>query len=294
MNERHFNIQCLYKEILERDADLEGLLYYYNSDYKISEIRYKLINSIEYQFLQENKKDAKIKYLLLSNKTPILMPMYNRPNYLIQTIDALRKCEGISNFFIITFEEPDELCSEIMDSVDFVDIIRNKNNEKFGINKNFEHLFKIALKFEKFIVLEDDIVPEIDFLNYFNWAFDNTKSDDNIKTICAYSRSSDKDIYGTCIDNRFCPWGWGAWTNKVKELIDFNLSEYHDGYDVYIDEEFRKNGYNCLYPQISRVQNIGEVGTYVPSPEWHKENQRTTLTSAQFSECPIVQFTHYN
>jgi len=39
MNERHFNIQSLYKDILEREADLEGLYNYHDSNYDISEIK---------------------------------------------------------------------------------------------------------------------------------------------------------------------------------------------------------------------------------------------------------------
>jgi len=283
-NERYLEIKKLLKYLLDRDIDDNEIYIYYSSNKTIEQIRKDILQSIQY----EKNKKIRIEYLKNSNKIPILMPMYNRPDYLKITLNALKKCQNIEKFFIITFEEPNEDCSKIVDNIDFVEVIRFKNINKLGIKENFASLLKIALKFEKFIVLEDDIVPNRDFLNYFLWAFNEYNNNENVKTISAYSRTNGNpnDVE---LKNEFCPWGWGSWSRKLNGFIDFSFKDTY-GWDESINKYIIYNKLFSVKPIISRVQNIGECGTYVVSPEWHNINHHTKYTIDELNIEPISNF----
>jgi len=116
------------------------------------------------------------------NKIPIVMPTYNRSQYLVQVLEGLSKCENLDKFFIVTSEEPD--CPEVsalFDKVDFIKIVRWKNEEKLGCNKNVIQAINFGFDCsDVVVVLEDDIVPGRDFLNYFLWGFENIKPENDI------------------------------------------------------------------------------------------------------------------
>jgi len=40
-------------------------------------------------------------------KIPIIIPIYNRPEYLKTVLEALVECEGLDKYYVETFEEPD-------------------------------------------------------------------------------------------------------------------------------------------------------------------------------------------
>ena len=202
----------------------------------------------------------------------------------------MQSYNNINSFFVITFEEPNAECSQIVDKIDFIDVIRNKNEERLGCNRNFAKLFETALNLEKFILLEDDIVPQKDFLNYFLWAFKELENDENVKIIGAYSRANGEPNKVE-LSKEFCPWGWGGWGKKLKNTIDFTFQGATSSWDCYLNEYMINNNLYSVKPILSRVQNIGEVGTFVLSAEWQKENQRTKYTINDLNIEPITKFT---
>ena len=153
------------------------------------------------------------------DKIPIVMPTYNRPQYLSQVLEGLSKCENLDKFFIVTSEEPG--CPEVFElfnKVDFIEIKRHINSVRLGCNDNVIQAINLGfLCSEYVVVLEDDIVPGRDFLNYFLWGFENIKPENGIVTLSAYHRleQSDEKIDIVEIRNCFC----FSSTSKKSEFI---------------------------------------------------------------------------
>lgn len=215
-------------------------------------------------------------------KIPIIMPTYNRPQYLVQVLEGLSKCESLDKFYIITSEEPGQpLVSKLFNKVNFIEIRRYVNKAKLGCNANISSAITRELKNnERVVVLEDDIIPGRDFLNYFLWGFENLNPKE-MAVIAAYnSGREDSPIEQLSIVHKykwFHPWGWGTWKKTWDDFYKLNKENLNRTESW--DSQFQKyllshDSYYELQPEISRSQNIGEIGTYVPSPEWQRENQR--------------------
>lgn len=273
-DDRWIDIEKLYLKNLDREADLSGIYYYHKSHHNIEEINNILKSSEEHENIKKKL-----------NKIPIIMPTYNRPDYLINCLSHLSNCKELDKFFIITSEEPNEEVSKIWDSVDFIKVVRNKNLNKLGCNANIDKSINYGLDYDKFVFLEDDLLPSIDFLQYFLWAFQECEKKENLYLIQAYNNSENIEKYQFATShNRFKPWGWGCLSKKYKYIkklgfiIEYNrdVNQYSNlpmAWDSQLDEFIENNNILVMKPFVSRIQNIGEFGTWVNSPDWHKENQ---------------------
>lgn len=219
------------------------------------------------------------------NKIPIIIPTYNRQDLLKECIYYLSKCNSLNNFFVITSEEPNEECSKIIDKIYFIEVVRNKNINKLGCNANLDKCINYGLQYEKFIILEDDVLPSIDFLEYFLWAFNESKNMNEIFFINAYHKDGNlHDYEKVCRTNNFMAWGWGCYSSKYVELksmgfkIEYDKNYNHttnlpDAWDGQLNEFILNcNNVKILKPLLSRVQNVGSIGTWTTDPDWHKNN----------------------
>ena|ERR1035437_426230 len=214
-------------------------------------------------------------------KIPIIMPTYNRPQYLKQVLSGLYQCENIEQFEIYTSEEPNQPeVSSLFDQVDFIKVNRWINKEKLGCNINISSAIDRVFKqgYESLIVLEDDIVPGKDFLNFFLWGFNNKEIWSSVSVLAAYNKTNEVNNNLNIVKKRnwFTPWGWGTkdyvWNAFYKEHKE-ELQNSGVSWDSQFNNYILKNKICELYPVVGRSQNIGEVGTYVPSPEWQRIHQ---------------------
>ena len=152
---------------------------------------------------------------------------------------------------------------------------------------------EVIEKYEKIIVVEDDLIVSLDFLEYMNRALEFYKDNTKVGAISAYTYPLktlsvyNKDIYfmrkGEC-------WGWGTWKNCWNNAVWANLdykvyyrnwkerSEFESleaGFDSmmyyqmkgkidswavrWVYNLFKENLYT-VYPKISRVNNNGFDG----------------------------------
>jgi len=234
----------------------------------------------------------------MKNKIPILMPTYNRPHYLKTVLESLKKCDSLEYFKIITSEEPSQPeVSLLFDNVDFIEIERYKNEQRLGCNKNISSaISRIFEKHEELVVLEDDIVPGRDFLNYFLWGFNNKELWETVSILTAYNRANslDENIQTTKTRSWFSCWGWGTKKSVWDVFYKSQKRELEENTGVAWDTQFNsyvlKENLLELYPLIGRSQNIGEVGTYVPSPEWQRENQFCKYWIDNINCDPVKEF----
>lgn len=230
----------------------------------------------------------------------VVMPVYNRPQYLSCVLEALAMCENISECTVITSEEPyDCTIGDLFRVFSATKVVRNLNTSRLGCNKNIYTAIERGFEYnDQVIILEDDIVPTRDFINYFIWAFKNYKDKENVLGVSAYRMRKEK-IPGKFLDkvvekDAFTAWGWGLWKdswNKIKkEEVEIFFGDPHISWDYLLFNKFIKElKYNFILPIIGRTQNIGEIGTFVPNPQWQRENQYTPYNADSYDKT-IINF----
>lgn len=195
--------------------------------------------------------------------------------------DAPKKKEDIEKV-----EEVRKILKELEKYNNITIVYQSKN--KGLANSVIDGVTKLLEKYEKIIVLEDDLVVSKDFIEYMNEALELYKENMNIWSISGYSprikipSKYDLDIF---LGKRGSSWGWGTWKNRwnkvdwqvkdfynltKKEIKSFNLA----GNDMYkmlelqilrkIDSwairwcfsQYKENMYT-VFPRESKIKNIG-------------------------------------
>lgn len=155
---------------------------------------------------------------------PIVLFVYNRPEHLRQTIEALKQNDlaSESELFIYSDGPKNEAdASKIYEVREYIKkiegfkdlvIIEKENNA--GLAKSvIAGVDAVLERFEKIIVLEDDLAVSPFFLDYMNAALNIYENIDQVMQISGFMfpvkfRNVSKDCF-------FLPftttWGWGTW-----------------------------------------------------------------------------------
>lgn len=230
---------------------------------------------------------------------PVVVFCYKRLDTLRKTIDALKQNPEAGQSHLIIFsdgpkKEADHLSvAMVRDYINHLDGFRmittyfSENNK--GLAKSI--IEGVALVFEKYdrvIVLEDDLITSNNFLSYMNQSLDHYEFNQRIFSISGYTsiiKSGDPSkVYFT---RRASSWGWATWRNRWSS-IDWEVKDYFDfcidlkarkafnsmGSDLsgmldkqmsgkinswairWCYHQFKKDLYT-VFPQVSRVRNIG-------------------------------------
>jgi hypothetical protein len=233
---------------------------------------------------------------------PICLFTYNRLEETKHTVEALKNnyLAKESDLFIFSdgpkhkngiskIEDVREYIKRI-DGFKSVTIIESKENKGLA-NSIIGGVTHIINKYEKVIVLEDDLITSPNFLDFMNQALDFYNNIENIQSINGFSLKINTspingDIY---FQLRPFPWGWATWKkywdvsifniDKIKKIIEDNfkiLKIYNDvcGNDMetmlkasisgknnswyvrWVFDHFINKRYS-VFPIYSKVQNIG-------------------------------------
>jgi hypothetical protein len=240
----------------------------------------------------------------LKNLSPIIIVCYNRSEHFKKTINSLANNEdAINSTVYICLDGPrnDHDISEINKIISYAEIkkiffsnlVIMKSLKHLGLRKNIiSSVTKILKKYDKIIVLEDDIFVSKNFLNYMNCSLDFYQKLDKVWHISGFSPINNfqkKDnVYVS--NSMFC-WGWGTWKNKwekffidekylikvfnSKMINNFNLENSYDSYSQILSNKKKKintwavfwyatiflnNGF-CINPYVSLTKNIGLDGS---------------------------------
>lgn len=240
---------------------------------------------------------------------PIIIFGFDRPRHLENLINSLVKNAETKNsdayIYIdgptdkINFENYENVKKLVSQQLPFRNTyltIRETNFEcKWNIIKG---VTEVIDKFNKVIVLEDDLIVGKYFLNYMNSALNLYKNDEKIWHINGYChpqliKSKNSAAFGTLAQ----PWGWGTWKSKWDVFIDekheytnkniistltdeerkkfnfYNLASYWEDalkfdqikknsiWDAYWYQTIFLNKGLTLFPQISHIQNEGFDGS---------------------------------
>ncbi|MFC7300114.1 glycosyltransferase family 2 protein [Herminiimonas aquatilis] len=234
---------------------------------------------------------------------PIALFVYNRLWHTRQTIEALQKNELAieSNLIIFSDAPKSDAYKDAVDAVrlyirqiaGFRSVTIVEREENFGLARSIiEGVTFITNKYDRIIVLEDDLVTSPYFLMFMNDALNAYQDDEKVMHISGYMFP----IEGSALPETFflrtasC-WGWATWQRAWKyfdknpeklsnEFTDEKISRFNmDGtYNFWSQVEqnkqralntwaifwyasiFQLNGL-CLHPKISMINNIGHDAT---------------------------------
>jgi glycosyltransferase involved in cell wall biosynthesis len=226
---------------------------------------------------------------------------YNRVSKLKRCIEALKKNPECPNMDIIFFsdgykkESDKENIQEVRDYINnltgFRTVIKHYREKNLSTGPNFRTgLTYLSENYERFIIVEDDLIVSPNYIKYLTDALEFYKDDKSVFCVTAYVfpiKATDYP-YDTIVYKRFCSYGWGGWGDRFTNVIwdneelrqlmltspGFNKrlnAEGHDlvrmlvkqingkisTWDIQMQVHVAENRLKVIYPTLSKVSNIG-------------------------------------
>lgn len=230
------------------------------------------------------------------NEVPILLLVFNRLDPVKMLVPVLSQFEPKIVYIASDGPRTDEelvnvqavreyLLQNIDWHCDIKTLFRDKNlGCKLAVHEALQWFFSQE---ERGIVLEDDIIPSINFFKFCEEALDKYKDNKKISSITGRNELqewSEKDCFTA---SRFQCWGWASWSDRIMGIdVEYGYKKdinYDDLYEDCLWEErfyldsvlgllqtrqvnswaypydlnFKKNKQLQLYPSKNMVENIG-------------------------------------
>ena len=235
------------------------------------------------------------------NLAPIILFTYKRLDTLQSCVVSLQKCpESAQSDLIIVSDyaatgidiEKVQAVRQFLPSITgfkTIEIIERTQN--LGVDYNIiAGIQLMAARFPQFIVVEDDLVVQDGFLHFMNTTLDFYANNPDVLSITAFSfveKIATTYPYSGYFAKRTCPWGWGTWSHKIKDvdweiedrdlflssrkiqrdfdewgsdrsrMLNNTLKGLVRAWDIRLDYYQFKEGFCTLYPCVSYVDNIG-------------------------------------
>jgi Glycosyl transferase family 2 len=268
-----------------------------------------------------------------SDLAPLVIFAYNRPHHFTQVWNSLIKCPELINTDVYIYADGpknhasiDELIAikktrEILHQISGSKLLKlNLCETNQGLaNSIINGVSEILAKYDKIIVLEDDVVVSPLFLTYMNAALTFYKNKYLVGCVHSYSYPI-KNLPVFYFQRGADCWGWGTWKrswslfskdsnmllNQLKERNLINDFDYGGTY-LFSDMlqkhiEGKNNSWAIrwhaslflhnmltLYPGKSFVQNIGNdnSGTHSGSTSMYSHKILNEMNNFEFNEIPI-------
>lgn len=173
------------------------------------------------------------------DNAPICLFTYNRINELKQTVEALQRnnLSNQSELFIFSDGPKNDLDNIKVDEVrkyirsiqNFMSIKIFESGDNKGLaNSIIEGVTEIINEYGKVIVLEDDLITSINFLDFMNQALNYYEKYENIFSISGYTaklKSLSNYEYDNYFSRRASSWGWATWSNKW-DAVDWKVKDF--------------------------------------------------------------------
>jgi hypothetical protein len=225
----------------------------------------------------------------------ITVSAYNRPEYLRQTLAALRACDGLDSCRVAVLIDPSDEAGQCADVATTLGFESFAYTTPVGCNAAIRHAFEYGfrvMKSEFHLHFEDDTVPTRDALRWFAWARDAYREHARVMNVSGYQRVSNGCLDECGARRWFTPWGWGVWRDRWDGLAAGWVRDDSTSWDVIVNHVLRA-GRHEVFPTVSRIQNIGaENGTHVPSAEWHTAHHHVAVTADHLEGEPVSDWRH--
>lgn len=234
---------------------------------------------------------------------PIILFTYNRLAHTNKTVEALQKNTLANKSMLFIYSDGNrnesdkqsvqEVRKYIKSITGFKTVTIIEQNKNLGLATSIIlGVTDIINKYEKVIVLEDDIITSQNFLTFMNKALDFYKNYKNVWHISGFNYPiSENNLTSTFLWRSMSCWGWATWDNKwkyfdkdtkkiiksfnLKDIKKFNLDNTRNFWlQITLNDSkklntwaifwyatiFSNNGL-CLNPTISLTHNIGFDGS---------------------------------
>jgi GR25 family glycosyltransferase involved in LPS biosynthesis len=244
------------------------------------------------------------------NPAPVVLFVYNRPEHTRKTLEALASnvLADKSELFIYSDGPKENSDEQTLENIREVrKVIREKkwcgevriteSDTNIGLDPSIiSGVTGILKKFEKIIVLEDDLMVSETFLVFMNRALELYRVDKKVMHISGHSFPLFKKESGIYFLKYISPWGWATWADRwihfendneklYLELVnrgvdwkDFNsgygdefraqlisnVNKIRDTWDIKWHSSVYLNNGLALFPKASLVKNLGfdSTGTH--------------------------------
>ncbi len=209
----------------------------------------------------------------------LTMTAYRRLDYTRQIIDNLKNCIGFEDYLLLPTIEPGyPEITKLFEDITNCEIAVNET--VLGCGTNTLKAIQRGFELSDFVIhIEDDTLPGIDTLKYFEWIDKTYKNDKEIFSATAYNNTKNinqipsNGLFTVYRRPFFNGWIWSSWRDRFEEMAkDWNFYSW----DVNINKKLRKDRYE-ICPYLSRSQNIGEfLGAHV-RPSYWREHHHTPI-----------------
>jgi hypothetical protein len=267
----------------------------------------------------------------MSKIAPVVLFVYARLDHLQQTIEALQKNYLAKETKLIIYSdnavkeshEADVLAVrnylKTISGFESVEISEAKQNK--GLAKSIiEGVTEQVNKYDRIIVMEDDLVSSPYMLNFMNEALDFYQNEDRVMQISAYSYPSSKFIPETYFMSLASSWGWATWKRAwnhlsldtdahIENIRKRNLENRFNiegGMSFFchltMNQEgslntwavkwyasvFLRNGL-VLYPKTSLIRNIGHDGSGMNCTEIEDFKEQKLASKVRVKKMPLKE-----
>lgn len=194
--------------------------------------------------------------------TPVILFVYSRPWHTQQTVEALRKNDLATESELFIFadgpkanatEEQKERIRQVREYIHNIDgfkkVTLQKSEQNIGCADSIiQGISSVFERYDKVIVIEDDIVTSKCFLRFMNESLDFFENDDRIFSVSGYTfpsktmnipESYKKDIY---LSYRHGSWGWGTWKNRWNS-VDWEIRDFKEfSENIELQNAFNRGG----------------------------------------------------
>jgi len=182
---------------------------------------------------------------------PIAVFVYNRPEHTRQMLLKLRECEGFSQspLYVFCDGSKDEKSAAAISAVRCVvselvgshaTVIASSENKGLA-SSIISGVTKLIKKYGRVIVLEDDLLVSVDFLNYVNMALKKYESEESVMQISGHMFAVPE--FEGSQESMFLPfttsWGWATW-ERAWDCFD----EKAEGWEVLKSDAGLKRKFN--------------------------------------------------
>lgn len=168
--------------------------------------------------------------------TPVLIICFNRPQFVSRQVASLRAVKPSKIFIFSDGPRPENMEDThkiglvrklYLDQINWnCQVVTNFQEENFGCSAGPISAMQWFFKNEKEgIILEDDIIPSVDFFTFMSKMLDQYRTNKKIVSIsgCNFGYEGPPNSYLFCkIMNM---WGWATWADRFQK-IDFSINSW--------------------------------------------------------------------
>ncbi len=212
-------------------------------------------------------------------KKAILFTVFDRVDYLKETLESWSKVDFVEEYDFYFYVEPSELVNEITEAInDFqenfgsrLNIVYNKDVLGTGGNtwRGFNDLFE---SYDFVILAEDDVVVSKDILRYFDSVEAIYRNEEDVAIISANTKWDTNDASGVIREQGFNGLVWGTWKEYWGKYFkdnwdkDYSSDPVHSGWDWHLNLRILpSNNLKNINPLASRSNHIGINGMHCDS-----------------------------